>query len=72
MPEAIDADLRKRMEEFMVLVNNEKRGEPVVDESLQSCGLVQEDLLFLNWIGLLQENNDNTWRVPALYMQLIS
>lgn len=71
-PQAISEDLRKRMEEFLVLAHNEQRGGTVVDDGLQSNELSQEDLLFLNWVGLLQEGDDNTWQVPDLYLNLIS
>jgi len=70
-PSAITADQQKAMEQFLLYANGEKRNSSEVDEYLETYGLAPEDLLFLHWMGLLQEGEDGGWHVPELYHELL-
>ena len=71
MPKAISADVLKNMEGFMEMINGEQRNSPRVDEYLSEFNLKATDLQFLNWMGLVQEGDGNTWHIPALYSRLL-
>lgn len=68
----IDPDLLKRMEDFMALISGEQRLSASVDICRNDFKLKATDLLFLQWMGLMQEGEGNTWTVPALYLRLLS
>lgn len=70
-PKVIDKDLRKRMEGLMGHINGEDRGGSAVDGYLDHFELKSTDLQFLNWMGLVQEGENNTWTVPKLYLRLL-
>lgn len=71
--QAITAEHRKHIEEFVaaVYVDGIKRNSSDIALQLEACRLTEEDLHFLNWMGLLQEGDNNTWVVPKLYVDLI-
>ncbi|MFZ4539700.1 hypothetical protein [Propionivibrio sp.] len=71
-PRAISDELRENMELFMAHADGEERNGVKVDEYLAFFSLVDADLQFLNWMGLIQEVDNNTWHVPDLYARLIS
>jgi hypothetical protein len=69
-PSDIDVDRRRRMQQFMSVADGEIRSSADVDQYLEECGLDSFDLLFLHWMGLMQQH-DNVWRVPELYLNLL-
>lgn len=71
-PAVIDGDLRYRLEKTLVLIHNEKRGGKVVADTMVDHEIADEDLLFMYWMGLLQEGEDGNWIVPELYLNLIA
>lgn len=72
MPDSVDATVRKKMESFLSLLDdNTEKKSVVVDEAMQIAGVTPGHLLFLTWMGLLQEGPGNTWVVPKLYRRLI-
>ena len=68
----IDSDLLKRMEDFMALISGEQRNSATVDACRNDLKLKPTDQLFLQWMGLIQEGEGNTWVVPPLYFRLLS
>lgn len=70
-PKVISKELRKRMEGLMGHINGEVRNGPSVDAYLDHFELKGTDLQFLNWMGLIQEGENNTWAVPKLYLRLL-
>ena len=68
----IEPELLKRMEDFMALICGEQRNSASVDGYRNDFKLKASDQLFLQWMGLIQEGEGNTWSVPPLYLRLIS
>lgn len=68
----IDSDLLNRMEDFMALISGEQRNSASVDACRNDLKLKPTDQLFLQWMGLIQEGEGNTWVVPPLYLRLLS
>jgi hypothetical protein len=71
MPGAIPPQVLQGMQEFLVNADKEQRFGSKVDGYLDDFGLKQTDLLFLNWMGLIQDGENNTWVVPKLYRRLL-
>jgi len=73
MPGAVDARTRERLETFATLLDEstEKKSVQAV-EALEYAELSEGLLMFMQWMGLLQDGPANTWKVPALYRQLLS
>ena len=67
----LDPDLLKRMQDFMVLISGEQRNSAAVDDCRNDLKLKPNDQLFLQWMGLMQEGEANTWSVPPLYLRLL-
>lgn len=71
-PHAMPVAMRKNMEQFMAFAHGLLRNSLEVDEYLKEFDLVQVDLQFLTWMGLMQSADDGTWMVPELYRRLIN
>ena len=69
-PKDIDVERRARMQQFMWIAHGEIRGTVDVDQYLEECNLDSFDLLFLQWMGLMQQHG-NAWQVPELYRNLL-
>lgn len=70
-PKGLDANTRVQMEGFLLHVNGERRDSANVDEFLGEFNLTRFDMMFLTWMGLVQEGSGNTWLVPELYLELL-
>jgi AAA+ ATPase superfamily predicted ATPase len=70
-PKDVTLELRTKMESFLFEVNGKERGSAEVDELLVQFGLLTFDMLFLSWMGLLQEGPVNTWMVPEMYWEML-
>lgn len=62
---------RARLEDLLLLMYGEKRGESKELEHLDGLGLGHAHFLFAQWMGLIQPAADGTWEIPALYLDLI-
>lgn len=71
MPNSVAPEVLKRMEEFMVHMDGEKRDTSIASNYLQDFNLKPADQQFLVWMGLLQDGENNTWFVPELYRRLL-
>lgn len=66
-----------RIETALTCFNGEQRGPLLVDEVIEITraegqdDLDHLDLLFMQWMGLLREGENNCWLVPHLYARLI-
>jgi hypothetical protein len=75
----IDTGHLRRIEAALNYINGEQRTPSLLDdvnEMTQDAfagqnDIDQLDLLFMQWMGLLREGENNTWLVPPLYARLI-
>lgn len=69
----------KRIEAALNYINREQRTPSLIDDVNDVTQdtfagqneIDQLDLLFMQWMGLLREGENNTWLVPPLYARLI-
>lgn len=71
LPSRISEPTRARLEDLLLLMHGEMRGESKEFEHLDGLGLSSAHFLFAQWMGLIQPAVDGTWEVPALYLDLI-
>jgi hypothetical protein len=71
LPSRISEPARARLEDLLLLMHGEMRGESKELEHLDGLGLSSAHVLFAQWMGLIQPAADGTWEVPALYLDLI-
>lgn len=72
MPENFDAERRNAIELFLPMIDGVQRNAAEVEDYLSETGVTQGEMEFLQWMGLLQEGDNATWKVPSLYNQLIA
>ncbi len=72
LPATIESSTLERMEEFLTLIHGEVRsGNSNMIAYMHDLGLANAHIRLLQWMGLLQESNDNRWVVPDLYRRLL-
>ena len=71
MPGTIEPKLLSSMQDFMAHIHGEQRKSSAVDGYLDEFELKPGHLAFLQWMGLVQEGENNTWFVPTLYRNLL-
>lgn len=71
MPPAIPASRLDAAEQFLAAVSGMKRQSEDVNEWREMLAITDGEMLFLQWMGLLQEGDAGTWHVPALYGDLL-
>lgn len=72
MPGAVDAGTRRRMYDFLKLLDDgvDKKSS-TVQEAMHIASVDEGLVHFLAWMGLLQDGPGNTWRVPGLVRRLL-
>lgn len=71
-PSSIDAKLTKLTEDLLIMLDGEKRSDEDLMSWTQELGVHPAIVTYVRWMGLLQEGDGGTWRVPALYKALIA
>lgn len=69
---AIDAQQTRAAEMLLSLLDGEKRSEEVLHALAADYSVSPAMVLYMRWMGLLQDGDGGTWRVPALYKALIA
>jgi hypothetical protein len=67
----IDPQQTRAAEVLLSLLDGEKRSEEVVAACAKDCNVSPAMVTYMRWMGLLQDGEGGTWRVPALYKALI-
>ena len=57
---------------LLSLLDGEKRSEEVIVGWAKDCSVSPAMVIYMRWMGLLQDGDGGTWRVPALYKALIA
>ena len=57
---------------LLSLLDGEKRSEEVIVGWAKDCNVSPAMVTYMRWMGLLQDGDGGTWRVPALYKALIA
>ena len=70
--QAIDPQQTRAAEVLLSLLDGEKRSEEVIVGWAKDCNVSQAMVTYMRWMGLLQDGDGGTWRVPALYKALIA
>ena len=68
----IDAQQTRAAEVLLSLLDGEKRSEEVIVGWAKDCNVSPAMVIYVRWMGLLQDGDGGTWRVPALYKALIA
>lgn len=68
----IDAQQTRAAEVLLSLLDGEKRSEEVIVGWAKDCNVSPAMVIYMRWMGLLQDGDGGTWRVPALYKALIA
>lgn len=68
----IDAQQTRAAEVLLSLLDGEKRSEEVVMAWARDCNVTPAMATYMRWMGLLQDGDNGTWRVPALFRALIA
>ncbi len=71
LPAAFTHDRRAECISFIEAIDGEQRSSPIVDEIRELQNVSKAEMNFMHWMGMLQEGSSGTWRVPALYADLI-
>jgi len=67
----IDPQQTRAGEVLLSLLDGEKRSEEVLTAWAKDCNVTPAMVTYLRWMGLLQDGDNGTWRVPALFKALI-
>lgn len=70
--QAIDPQQTRAAEVLLSLLDGEKRSEEVIVGWAKDCNVSPAMVTYMRWMGLLQDGDGGTWRVPALYKALIA
>lgn len=71
MPPAMPVSRLDAAEQFLAAVSGMKRQSEDVNEWREMLSITEGEMLFLQWMGLLQEGDAGTWHVPGLYGDLL-
>ena len=72
LPSAINEQQLKQAESLLEMLDGEVRNAERTEEYRSELDVPPELLLFLQWMGLLQEAPGGSWHVPELYKRLLS
>ena len=72
IPETFTAERRNAIELFLPMVDGLQRNAAEVGDYMSETGVTQGEMEFLQWMGLLQDGDNATWKVPTLYNKLIA
>lgn len=68
----IDPQQTRAAEVLLSLLDGEKRSDEVLTTWAKECNVTPAMVIYMRWMGLLQDGNNGTWRVPALFKALIA
>ena len=69
---AIEPQQTHAAEVLLSLLDGEKRSEETITSWAKDCNVTPAMVLYMRWMGLLQDGDGGTWRVPAMYKALIA
>jgi hypothetical protein len=69
---AIDPQQTRAAEALLSLLDGERRSEEIIVACAKDCSVSSAMVTYMRWMGLLQDGEGGTWRVPALYKALIA
>lgn len=71
LPPSFQDERRKAIEGMLEAINGAPRHSTEVSDVCDLLGVTQGELSFMYWMGLLQEGPGCTWKIPALYADLL-
>lgn len=71
MPSAVDAAMRKSIEDLLISMHGQQSADAMEDEHFVRLNILPGHFLFAQWMGLIQPTATGTWEVPSLYLDLL-
>lgn len=72
MPVNFSAENRHGFEQLATVIDGMPRNSPELHEFMESEHVSQGDFDFMRWMGLVQEGDNGTWKIPKLYLDLVN
>lgn len=72
LPVTFDAERRDAIHQLLPAIDGLKRNSSDVNDWLNAFGVTHGEFEFLYWMGLVQDGDNATWKIPKLYLDLMN